>query len=200
MADDEKSGIRQEVIDAIRAANERFGMDAAAKIVRERYPEIPRATWYRFLKAASSTPTERAVDVAKKAAKHLPAAPSPAYVLDKPAEARRNIDFMTRLEGLYNDAELLREFALSKGYDVDGNEVLKIKMPHYFAQSIKLRSDLLENAVRTIQQVYDLRRMQQFHDTIINAIAEESPETALKITERLAALNSEVGITIEGFV
>lgn len=195
--DDEKSELRQEVIAAIKAANERYGMDSAAKVVRERYPDIPRATWYRFLKAANSTPAERAVDVAKRAAKHLPAAPSPSYILDKPAEARRNIDFMSRLEGLYEDAELLRAYAVAKGYDVDGNEVLKIKIPTFFAQSIKLRSDLLENGVRTIQQVYDLRRMQQFHDMIIEAIAEESPECALKITERLARLNSELGITID---
>lgn len=190
---DKKETALQEIREAVKTHGEAVGL----KLMRERYSDVPRSTWKRWMDELCMSPKEKAVREAKTAAAHLPAAPSPAYLAEKPVEARRNIDFMTRLEDLYHDAELLRAYAVVKGYDTDGNEVSKIKMPTFFAQSIKLRADLLDNAVRTIQQVYDLRRQQAFYDAILDEIAAESPDVAHRITERLARLNNELGITAD---
>lgn len=190
---DKKDTAIQEIREAVKTHGEAVGL----KLMRERYSDVPRSTWKRWLDELALSPKEVAVREAKGVAAHLPAAPSPAYIAEKPVEARRNIDFMTRLEDLYADAEMLRAYAVTKGYDVEGNEITKIKVPTYFAQSIKLRSDLLDNAVRTIQQVYDLKRQQAFYDAILDEIAAESPDVARRITERLARLNNELGMTVE---
>ncbi len=208
---DDKNELRAQVIQELREAIKKYGVEAAPKLIRERYPDVPRPTWYRWLKEVAASPMDIAIDTAKKAAKQLPAAPSPSYLVDKPVEARAGIDFMGRLERLYADAEklaydgeMLRDYSVVRTTDEDGNERTRIKIPAFFSNSIKLRGDsiglrasLLETAVKTIQQFYDLRRMQQFYDTILEEIAAESPEVAARITERLARLNSEMGITAD---
>lgn len=190
---DKKETALQEIREAVKTHGETVGL----KLMRERYSDIPRSTWKRWMDELCLSPMEVAKREAKGAAAHLPAAPAPAYIAENPVEARRNIDFMSRLESLYEEAEMLRDYSVAKGQDADGNTVKKIKIPTYFAQSIKLRSDLLEGAVRTIQQVYDLQRMQRFYDSVLEEIAAESPEVALRITERLARLNGELGMTID---
>jgi hypothetical protein len=194
---DEKNELRAQVIQELRESIKKYGLEAGPKLVRERYPDVPRANWYRWLNAVAASPMEVAVDAAVKAvAKHLPAAPPPSYINERPVEARQGINFMERLEHLYDDAEMLRAWSTSKVTDAAGRESERIKVPQYFSQSIKLRSDLLETAVRTVQQFYDLRRMQQFYDSVLEEIAAESPEVAQRIAERLSKLDSELGMTV----
>jgi len=195
------SALKEAVIAELRDAIKNYGTEAAPKLVRERYPDIAKPTWYRWLKEVQATPMDVAVQTAvKAAAKHLPVAPPPSYINERPVEARQGINFMERLEHLYADAEMLRAWSTSKVTDASGKESERIKVPAFFSQSIKLRSDLLETAVRTVQQFYDLRRMQQFYDSVLEEIAAESPEVAQRITERLARLDSEMGMTVNARV
>ena len=195
-----KSERKDMAVQELRQAIDKYGKEGGVKIVRETYPDVPRATWKAWVDAANAGPMDIAVEKAVKAAKHLPAAPSPAYIAEKPVEARQGINFMERLEFLYADAEMLRAYSTRKVTTADGVESEKIHIPTFFAQSIKLRSDLLETAVRTVQQFYDLRRMQQFYDSVLEEIAAESPEVAQRITERLARLDAEIGMTVNARV
>lgn len=193
---DKKETALQEIREAVKTHGEAVGL----KLMRERYSDVPRSTWKRWMDQLCLSPAEVAIREAKKAADHMPAAPSPQYLAERPVEARRNLDFMARLEELYQEAEMLRDYSTGTATDAAGNTFKKIKIPTYFAQSIKLRSDLLEGAVRTIQQVYDLQRMQRFYDVILEEIAAESPEVAQRITERLARLDAEIGMTVNARV
>ena len=191
----------EDALQVIRECIAHHGAEAGPKIAKEvHFPGVPASTWHRWLSKLAVNPGKVAVVTARKAAAHLPTAPSPSYITEKPAESRKNIDFMARLESLYADAELLRAYAVTKGYDVDGNEQTKIKLPNYFSQSIKLRADLLEGAVKALQQVYDYQRIQHFHDLILAEIGKESPDCARRITERLAQLDQQHGITIDAQV
>ena len=187
------SGLKAQVIQELRDAIKKYGMEAAPALVRERYPDVAKPTWYRWLRHVQASPIEVAIESAKKAAKHLPSPPSPAYVLDRPVEARKNFNLMHQVERLASDAELLRSYSMKQ--TESGGEAIKI--PTFFAQSINLRCNVIDMAVRLYQQVYDMRRMQNFYDACLDEIASESPEVAQRITERLAKLNGELGMTID---
>jgi hypothetical protein len=184
---------KAEVLQELREAIHKYGQEAGPKLVREKYPEISKPTWYRYLNQVAASPMEVAASKARGAARHLPAAPAPEYIAAKPVEARQNIDMLSRLESLYADAELLRAYSMTR--DVDGNE--KIKIPTFFSQSIKLRADLLDNALRAMAQVWDLQRMQKLHDLIIEEVGKADPETQKRITAALKDLDARVGITME---
>lgn len=135
-------------------------------------------------------PLEETVEEVKQ---HLPAVPSPNIVAAKGPAAVVHIDFMTRLEKLYQDTEMVREFAVTR--DADGKE--KIKNPVFFIASIKHRRDLLETALHSLQEVYDLNRMQQMFDAIVETIGKVDPELAQRVLEELRRLNNRYGITME---
>lgn len=183
---------QDQIMAELREAIAKYGPEAGPKLVRERYPDsvVSKPTWYRWLRKLNASPLDVAVlsakQAAKKAGKSLPVAPPPQYMIDRPTEARGNVKFMTRLEHLYQDAELLRAWSMTE----DGQ---KIRVPAFFAQSVKLRSDLLERALQALQQIYDLEYMQKFYDTVVSEIAKTDPEAARTIMEKLQKLNEERG-------
>jgi hypothetical protein len=133
------------------------------------------------------------VDAKAEIADHLPAMPSPNVVAAKGESAIVNVNFMMRLESLYRDAEMIRDYSTSKGED--GKE--KIKNPVFFTSSIKQRRELLETALHAMQEVYDLNRMQQFYDAIVEEIGKVDPAMQRAVIEKLRALNNRYGITME---
>lgn len=173
------------------------GNEKGLAALRDQYHGVPKASWYRWIASCKELighvdpKTQRLTEsaaIALEAAEHLPAAPSPAYVDQKGAAG--NMDFMQRLESLYSDAEILRKFSMDE-------KTGRIKLPKYLTQSVSLRQKLLETALKAMQEVWDLRRMQAFYDAVLEEIAQESPETAMRIMERLKKLNSEIGMTFE---
>lgn len=162
--------------------------------VREKYRDVPSSTFHRWVKTVRDSlrgdngELTAAASIALEASDHIPAAPSPDYIAKSGQAGRAQIDFMARLDQLYSDAELLREFGMRDG---------KIVSPKYFAQSVMLRKGLLETALKAMSEVWDLRQMQAFYDAVIEAVAEESPETAQRIMDKLKGLNSETGMTYE---
>lgn len=184
---------KREVMAQLRQAIQRYGEEAGIQMVREAYPDIHKSTWHRYRKELLATPMDVALKEARRVAKSLPTAPPPQYIEKKPGEAKKNMDFLGRLESLYADAEMLR------GYSVitDNNGKEKIRVPTFFAQSVKLRSDLLESALKALAQVWDLQRMQGLYDLILEEIGNADPETQRRITERLQELNDRAGLTME---
>lgn len=140
---------------------------------------------------------ERLDQGAEEIVDHLPAAPSPAYIAKTGDKGLRTIDFVAEIQTLYRDATMLRAYAVKERVDpVTGEMVEVINNPAAFDKSIARRADLLETAIRAVQEVWDLRTMQNFYETIIEEIGKESPEVQRRILERLAVLNAKSGMTL----
>lgn len=130
-------------------------------------------------------------------AKHLPASPRPEYIARNGEAGLATLDFVAEIHALYADAKKLRAYSVSQGVDpATGEEVEKIKNPMAFDRSIVRRADLLETAIKAVQEVWDLRTMQAFYETIIEEIGKVSPEVQQKIMHRLAELNARAGMTL----
>lgn len=129
-------------------------------------------------------------------AEHLPAAPSPNYIARTGEQGLQNLDFVAEIHKLYADAQMLRAYGIKMKPNEDGEMVEAIHNPAAFDKSIVRRASLLETAIKAVQEVWDLRTMQAFYQTIIEEIGQESPETQRRIMERLAALNAKQGFTL----
>jgi len=127
-------------------------------------------------------------------AQNLPAAPSPAYIANDGPAGMAKLDFQQQIYALYADAMLLRKYSIADATGPDGGE--RIKNPNTFERSIARRTAILRTAIDTLQQLWDLRRMTQFYETIIEEIGHESPECQQRILKRLADLNSRTGMTM----
>lgn len=191
--------------------------------VLEAHPDIGIATKWRLIREAKGADVPRPELISAKAklvqkvkklpadarrqeaeangtqpiAKHLPAAPSPQFVAKNGEAGLQSIDFVAEIHALYRDASMLRAFGISQVTDPETGEVTeRIKNPAAFDKSIVRRADLLDTAIKAVQEVWDLRTMQNFYETIIEEIGKESPEVQRRIMERLADLNSRVGMTM----
>lgn len=193
------------------------------KDLMEKFPEVHDQTKWRWLRQAKEADVskpqlinakaklvqkvkkiggtdrqrEAEEDGTERIAKHLPAAPSPNYIARTGDAGLQNLDFVAEIHALYSDAQMLRAWAMKKKTDpATGEEVEVINNPNAFDKSILRRAGLLETAIKAVQEVWDLRTMQNFYQTIIEEIGEESPECQRRIMERLAALNSRQGFTM----
>jgi len=190
-------------------------------IVLTQFPEVPSASMWRWIreakadkpsKAELSTAKARtrarmrkiAVDREDEAfdagvehiAKHVPAAPNPAYVSRAGAKALQGIDYLAEVSALYADAMMLREFAMKTGVGADGQVIEVIKNPNIFERQIAGRLRIIEGAVSTMRELWDLQRMQSFYETIIDEVAKESPDCQRRIMDRLREVNEQQGMTI----
>jgi len=190
------------------------------KLVLDQFPDVAEATMWRWIretkgqKVPEAQPsiqrTMRRVDrvledvridrheEAKAAgvahiAKDLPAAPSPAYLARSGEVGVENIDFALEIRSLYADAQMLRSYSVA---EAEQDKPERIKNPHTFERSINSRTRILETAIRTLQELWDLRTMQAFYETVIDEIGAESPECKQRIMQRLADLNSRTGMTM----
>lgn len=169
--------------------------------VRSKYPEIPEASWWRLVKRVrEGKPSPEALKKAtqkiqrhlrksppagEEIAAHLPAAPSPEFIARNGAAGLRQFDVMRELHVLFSDALLLREFSI--------NNEGKVRIPMFFERSIRLRTDILETGLDAAREIWDLERIQVFHQSIVDAIREVSPEVAHAIVERMHAVSREHG-------
>jgi hypothetical protein len=117
----------------------------------------------------------------------LPAAPSPAYIAKTGDVGMQNLDLLERFNQLWRDAEKLRDFSVTAED--------KVKNPIFFAASLNARDRLLRTALDVVREIHDLKRMEQFYQSVIDEVGKASPETAQAIMERLARLNERDGIT-----
>ena len=142
-----------------------------------------------------------AVNDAREAlAKDIPTAPPPAY-LEGGGRDRRypraradRIDFLGSVNQLHRDALKLRAYSVKEDPNAEDGEA--IKNPGLFDISIKRRLDVINSAVAIQREVWDLQKMEEFYNAIIDEIGEVAPEVQRQIMERLAALNAEHGMTI----
>jgi hypothetical protein len=187
---------KEAIVAELQEAIDRYGVDAGPKVVRDRHPGIPRASWFRYLKAARATPLDRAISVARAASADLsdvlPAPLSPAIIAAKPVETRRALDFLGSLKKIEADIELLREFAIKR--DADGKE--SVKNPVFFASQTKLSLDVLDKYLAALRELYNFEKIQEFFNVIIETIRQVDPGVASKIMDRLYELDQARGFTL----
>jgi hypothetical protein len=173
--------------------------------VRARHPNIGERRFYRLLSRAKESPTVRGLELSRaitavaELKEMIPAealSTAPPALATKPLPGSVDaINLMATLRDLMVDATMVREYAMSKP-DENGNRT--IKNPMYFANSVKLRRDLVETMLKTWHESFDLRRMQEFYEIILDEIGKASPEVQGAIMERLRELNSERGFAFGG--
>lgn len=193
------------------------------KVVLDQWPHVPDPTKWRWIRQVKEAdvprpelinaraklvqrvkklpPDARTIEASENGtthiAKHLPASPSPNYIARNGEAGLQTLDFVAEIHALYGDATKLRNYALSVSTDeATGEKVEKIKNPAAFDKSIVRRANLLETAIKAVQEVWDLRTMQAFYETIIEEIGRESPEVQRRIMQRLADLNAKAGMTM----
>lgn len=174
------------------------------KLCRDRHPQISDREFWRLVKKVKEGLPDTdilryAVKKAKTAAKKLlPAAPSPAVIASGGRGVEQKIDFMAHLDELLADIRMVRDYSLKDPDPETGEQ--GIKNPMYFTKAISLRREVLETALRAMQEIWDLRKMQDFYDVIIRTVSEADPATARLIMERLEEVNNERGLTIDAKV
>jgi hypothetical protein len=192
------------------------------KVVLYQFPDVPEPTKWRWIREAKSADVPRPELINSRAklvqkvkklppdartaesrengtehiAKQLPAAPRPEYIARTGEAGLQTLDFVAEIHRLYADASMLRAYAMKNKTDADGVVTEAINNPVAFDKSIVRRAGLLETAIKAVQEVWDLRTMQNFYETIIDEIGKESPETQKRIMVRLADLNSKSGMTM----
>lgn len=125
-------------------------------------------------------------------ARQLPATPSPAYIAREGEAALKRLDFAAELNHLYGDALMLRAYSVK----TDDKGAESIKNPMLFERQIMARTKLIESAISTVRELWDLRTMQDAYMAVLDEVGKESPECQQRILLRLQALNARMGMTM----
>ena len=207
----------------VRPATE--GKDKAMRMIREHlatkgsdgvndlrdrfYAHVPKGTWYNWVLQAKKTPytpedMRKAREVLaatiedpslldREMSRVIP--PAPAVVADiGPQEARRSLNLINRFEHLYQDCLMVRKHSVKT--DEEGGE--SIKMLRAFCQSITMRNGILNSVMAALEKLWNMQKMQEFHDAIIDEVRKESPECAARIVARITRLSEASGIADTG--
>lgn len=178
-----------------------------------KYPDVSRATFWRMVRETRErmegnvpdTPgamrdlqhrirarVQPADQVTEKIKAHLPVAPSPAVVAAAPQDAMRAFNFFAFFDRLVKDAEMLRNHSVTVGED----GVEKLRNPRVMERSIARRDGLLQTYLQSVQVVYNVERVRELYDLIIDEVAKETPEMQQRVLARLRALNNKRGLTM----
>lgn len=161
--------------------------------------------WIRQVKSAGPGKPELTAAVARidevlsdeNIGKHLPVAPSPNYIARSGERGLRNLDILAELHNVQSDAMMLRAHSVKIESDPEtGEEREKIKNPLLFEKQMQRRLNVIDTTLKAMGEVWNLRTMQAFYETVVEEIQAESPETARRIMQRLAALNARKGMTL----
>jgi len=174
--------------------------------IMAKHPTVPRRHFFTMVaKVKAGTPDSEILRAAIKSVKQItlgqvvPVAPSPNIIAtaENAQEMRHTIDFMSHVDEMLDDVRKIRDWALA---DPDDWGEQKIKNVHYFMNAVRLKCDVLGTALKGQQEFYDLRKMSEFYDTIIEEIGRADPDTQRRILDRLNALNNERGFTVHARV
>ena len=189
-------------------------------LVRKRFPQVPDATWWRWVRGVREAPIgpartqsiRTAVGRAKErlneaesrlieeGAAELPAATSmPESVACLPTApspaflATGGSKAVQSLNLLAMFHQLVADAEMLRAYSL--SEGGKIRNPATFDKSIERRLRLIGQALEVTQQVWDLETMQRFYDIIVAEVTAEAPDTARRIMVRLDRLSERYGMS-----
>jgi hypothetical protein len=156
-------------------------------VVQTQHPDVSPASFWRYVREAKrDLAAEDMRVVCEQGVRGLPCPDQGGGSYDVAAfEAHgvpRRIDYLATYRQLFADVGALREFALNP----DGS----IRSPMIFDRSIKRRMSLIARSVKLSQQIYAVRNVQMFMDTLIDEIASESPELQRRLLARLRQLQA----------
>lgn len=183
----------------------------------EKFPDVERGTIWTWLREVRNEPASMR-EIAQAQAQlqeriqnetsaHIPSPLksenlSPALVAKAGAPIVRQIDFGAEIPKLYHDAEMLRAFSVkevieaAENGDPDAQKIVeKIKNPMQFEKSIRSRASVIETALKITREIWDMRRVHEMYECVVDEIGKADLETQKRILTRLAALNGRLGMT-----
>lgn len=179
------------------------------------FPDVSRATFFRYVKEVREEIEEGAAQRGNAALKiaqqrikrsvetpeqtqqklkaHLPVAPSPAVIADLGTNAVAAFDFMAYFTRVVGDTELVRNAAVVK--NEDGTE--RVKNPVLLDDNIRRRLQVLETWLHSMSEIYNLQKLQELYNLIIDEVGKADPDVQQAVVARLRALNNRRGLTID---
>lgn len=179
-----------------------------------KYPEVSRATFFRYIKEAReriegaaaehggkalrlaqkqiAARVESSDTTQKKIKAHLPVAPSPAVVAAAQADAISSFNFFAFFGRIVSDLDLVRGSAVTVG--ADGME--KARNPVLLDRNLSRRLQALETYLHSIETVYNLERIRELYDLIIDEVGKADPDIQRAVLVRLRELDNKRGITM----
>lgn len=184
---------RDDAISTISRLVGKHGVKNGLQLARKQFPDVPNATWARWRIAAvgnvSSAEANATVGLAPEVRAQIPA----LHELTQGGDAdpvpatHRALNFWRMLDELEKDAQLMRDFALTKG--ADGK--IKLRVPPALRDAHRMRCDLIRLALQQAEVAWSTERAAQFYQTIIDEIGKEALECQLRIMARLKLVQTE---------
>ena len=168
--------------------------------VRARFPDVPVATFWRWVRAARKSPSPEQLSAARTLLANTPGAamdataplPAPvpaAALIEGGIDSFGKFNFMRELDRLMADGELLRSLSLSA--DRTG-----VRNPKVFTDSAKLRIELMRLWLSAYPTLYSAERTQELYAAVIDAVAECDPEAAKRIVAKMRTVSERLGFVI----
>jgi hypothetical protein len=181
-----------------------------------RFPDVSAATFWRWVKEAKATVETAAGKhgnaalalkqkqirsqvelkpdrVAREIKSQLPAAPSPAVIAGgNPALMRETFNFMAFFGEIVEDSNLLRESTIIRNDD----GTVKLRNPMMMDKSLQRRLSIIETYLHSIETLYNVERMRELYNLIIEEVGKVSPDLQRVILVRLRELNNKRGLTM----
>lgn len=184
--------------------------------LQAKFPGISRPTFFRYLKtareqmeavAAAESPgalklaqqriraaMPSAGQTQKEIQSHLPVAPSPAVVSANAGDAARAFQFFSFFNNIVSDAELLRSTTVKA--NPDGTE--SVRNPAMLEKSMRGRLAILDTYLHSVEAVYNMDRIRDLYNLIVEEVGKVSPELQQAVLVRLRELDARRGITLDG--
>lgn len=179
-----------------------------------KYPDVSRATFYRYIKMVRDGIEERAVKdggaalkfaqkriksnvsperTIKKIKARLPASPSPAVIAGIGSVAEPVFNFFAYFNSLVADQELVRDAAMAK--NTDGTE--KLRNPVMMDRNNARKLQIIETWLHSQELVWSYEKLQELYRLVIDEVGKASPDVQQNILVRLRALDNKRGITMD---
>lgn len=178
-----------------------------------KYPDVSRATFYRYIKEVRDGIEERAVQegsaalklaqkriksnvaperTIKKIKAHMPASPSPAVIAGIGSVAEPVFDFFAYFQSLVADQEMVRNSAITT--NPDGTE--KLRNPAMMDKNNARKLQIIETWLHSQELVWSYDKLQELYRLIIDEVGKASPDVQQNVLVRLRALDNKRGITM----
>lgn len=212
--EERKKEILQAIYDHLMIEGPR-GWDTLAQSVAS---EISRPTFFRYVKEVREAEERKAAThgngalieaqkrirasvespdiTTKKIKAHLPSAPSPAIVAAAPQDMISSFNFFAFFDRIVSDAELVRGASIS--VNADGSE--RVKNPGLLDKNLQRRLQILETYMHSVEVVYNMDRIRELYDLIIEEIGKAAPDVQQAVLFRMRELDNRRGLTINAKV
>jgi hypothetical protein len=165
--------------------------------VKQRYPQVSSATFWRYVGAAKAAAAAANSGNSSAEPENTDFGQTSNFETTPEFEPRfayltslRGNDVVVELASIAADVERLRDY----GLDSAGNVV----RPHAFLASITLRQKILEFGLAAIHDIYDLQHQQRFYTRMIEVVvASVPPEDQARVLKELLTLERESNIQRE---